>query len=138
MNSRVHFHLFSYSSITSDDKLTTTLTGITRLVEYPIQVKSLWELGEQNKPVLLPVSLTEHEQRKLGRQKRAEVLKERQEKIRLPRTFIPAVGTAPYTTENGALNDRKRRFTALIFTLFHRNPSVRITTAVLLDLGWIN
>jgi hypothetical protein len=31
---------------------------------------------------------------------------------------------------NGALNDRKRRFTALIFTLFHRNPSVRITTAV--------
>jgi hypothetical protein len=31
---------------------------------------------------------------------------------------------------NGALNDRKRRFTALIFTVFHRNPSVRITTAV--------
>jgi hypothetical protein len=47
-----------------------------------------------------------------------------------PRTFIPAVGTAPYTAGNGALNDRKRRFTALIFTLFHRNPSVRITTAV--------
>jgi hypothetical protein len=62
--------------------------------------------------------------------------------FRLPRTFIPAVGTAPYTAGNGALNDRKRRFTALIFTLFHRNPSVRITTAVsgrlrvvLLDLG---
>jgi hypothetical protein len=31
---------------------------------------------------------------------------------------------------NGALYGRKRRFTALIFTLFHRNPSVRITTAV--------
>ncbi len=50
--------------------------------------------------------------------------------------------TAPYTAGNGALKDRKRRFTALIFTLFHRNPSVRITTAVsdrlnavLLDLG---
>jgi hypothetical protein len=48
----------------------------------------------------------------------------------LPRTFIPAVETAPYTAGNGALNDRKRWFTALIFTLFHRNPSVRITTAV--------
>jgi hypothetical protein len=47
-----------------------------------------------------------------------------------PRTFISAVGTAPYTAGNGALTDRKRRFTALIFTLFHRNPSVRITTAV--------
>jgi hypothetical protein len=31
---------------------------------------------------------------------------------------------------NGALYGRKRWFTALIFTLFHRNPSVRITTAV--------
>jgi hypothetical protein len=31
---------------------------------------------------------------------------------------------------NGALYGRKRRFTALIFTLFHSNPSVRITTAV--------
>jgi hypothetical protein len=31
---------------------------------------------------------------------------------------------------NGALYGRKRRLTALIFTLFHRNPSVRITTAV--------
>jgi hypothetical protein len=31
---------------------------------------------------------------------------------------------------NGALYGRKRRFTALISTLFHRNPSVRITTAV--------
>ncbi len=31
---------------------------------------------------------------------------------------------------NGALYDRKRRFTALTFTLFHRNPLVRITTAV--------
>jgi hypothetical protein len=31
---------------------------------------------------------------------------------------------------NGAFYGRKRRFTALIFTLFHRNPSVRITTAV--------
>jgi hypothetical protein len=50
--------------------------------------------------------------------------------LHLPRTFIPAVGTAPYTAGNGALNDRKRRFTALIFTLFHRNPSVRIMTAV--------
>jgi hypothetical protein len=47
-----------------------------------------------------------------------------------PRTFIPAVGTGPYTAGNGVLNDRKRWFTALIFTLFHRNPSVRITTAV--------
>jgi hypothetical protein len=64
--------------------------------------------------------------------------------FQLPRTFIPAVGMAPYTVGNGALNDQKRRFTALIFTLFHRNPSVRITTAVsgrlravLLDLGAI-
>jgi len=36
-----------------------------------------------------------------------------------PRTFIPAVGTAPYTAGNGTLNDRKRRFIALIFTLFN-------------------
>ncbi len=35
----------------------------------------------------------------------------------MPRTFIPAVGTVPYTVGNGALNDRKRWFTALIFTL---------------------
>ncbi len=36
-----------------------------------------------------------------------------------PRTFIPAVGTAPYTAGNG------------VYCLnFHRNRSVRITTAV--------
>ncbi len=35
-----------------------------------------------------------------------------------------------FSRRNGALYGRERRFTALIFTLFHRNPSVRITTAV--------
>jgi hypothetical protein len=39
--------------------------------------------GEPNKPILLPIHLTRHEQRKLRRQNRAEVLKEQQEKIRL-------------------------------------------------------
>ena len=38
---------------------------------------------EPNKPVLLPIHLTKHEQRKLRRQNRAEVMKEQQEKIRL-------------------------------------------------------
>lgn len=43
---------------------------------------------EPNKPVLLPIHLTKHEQRKLRRQNRAEVMKEQQEKIRLG--LIPA------------------------------------------------
>jgi U4/U6 small nuclear ribonucleoprotein PRP3 len=38
---------------------------------------------ESHKPILLPIHLTKHEQRKLRRQNRAEVLKEQQEKIRL-------------------------------------------------------
>jgi U4/U6 small nuclear ribonucleoprotein PRP3 len=82
LNSLTHFHLFSYSSITHDAELTTTLTGITRLVEHPIQVKPPWKLVP-SKPVLLPFYLTKREQRKLRRQNRAQVLKERQEKIRL-------------------------------------------------------
>ena len=45
-------------------------------------------LDEAHKPVLLPIHLTKHEQRKLRRQNRAEVLKEQQEKIRLG--LIPA------------------------------------------------
>lgn len=45
-------------------------------------------LDEPHKPVLLPIHLTKHEQRKLRRQNRAEVLKEQQEKIRLG--LIPA------------------------------------------------
>jgi len=40
-------------------------------------------VAEPNKPILLPIHLTKHEQRKLRRQNRAEVLKEQQEKIRL-------------------------------------------------------
>ena len=40
-------------------------------------------IDEANKPVLLPIHLTKHEQRKQRRQNRAEVLKEQQEKIRL-------------------------------------------------------
>ncbi len=47
-----------------------------------------------------------------------------------PRTFNPAVRTASYTAGNGALNDRKPRFTALIFTLFHRNLLTQITTVI--------
>ncbi len=43
----------------------------------------LFVVAEPNKPVLLPIHLTKHEQRKLRRQNRAEVLKEQQEKIRL-------------------------------------------------------
>jgi hypothetical protein len=72
------------------------LTGITQLIEHPIQLKppckcsekfqfriDLIVSGEPNKPILLPIHLTRHEQRKLRRQNRAEVLKEQQEKIRL-------------------------------------------------------
>jgi len=43
----------------------------------------LFVVVEPNKAVLLPIHLTKHEQRKLRRQNRAEVLKEQQEKIRL-------------------------------------------------------
>lgn len=45
-------------------------------------------LVEPHKPILLPIHLTKHEQRKLRRQNRAEVMKEQQEKIRLG--LIPA------------------------------------------------
>lgn len=78
------------------------LTGITHLVEHPIQMKPPGTGGRMmiesdddrvcldapNKPVLLPIHLTKHEQRKLRRQNRAEVMKEQQEKIRLG--LIPA------------------------------------------------
>jgi len=70
----------NYSSITPDAKLVPMLTGITQLIEHPIQLKPPFE---PNKPVLLPIHLTRHEQRKLRRQNRAEVMKEQQEKIRL-------------------------------------------------------
>jgi U4/U6 small nuclear ribonucleoprotein PRP3 len=73
------------------------LTGITQLIEHPIQLKPpckfcikkefnlnlIFFLVEPNKPILLPIHLTKHEQRKLRRQNRAEVMKEQQEKIRL-------------------------------------------------------
>ncbi|CAF0824165.1 unnamed protein product [Rotaria sordida] len=70
----------NYSSITPDASIPSMLTGITQLIEHPIQLKAP---SEPNKPVLLPIHLTRHEQRKLRRQNRAEVLKEQQEKIRL-------------------------------------------------------
>ncbi|CAF4180883.1 unnamed protein product, partial [Rotaria magnacalcarata] len=70
----------NYSTITPDANILPMLTGITRLIEHPIQLKPPFEA---NKPVLLPIHLTKHEQRKLRRQNRAEVLKEQQEKIRL-------------------------------------------------------
>lgn len=95
--------VFSYSCVTPDAKLVPMLTGITHLVEHPIQMKPPCKcvvmredeidcgcvcLDEPNKPVLLPIHLTKHEQRKLRRQNRAEVMKEQQEKIRLG--LIPA------------------------------------------------
>jgi U4/U6 small nuclear ribonucleoprotein PRP3 len=77
------------------------LTGITQLIEHPIQLKPPCKLedyvknkcinfilAEPTKPILFPIHLTKHEQRKLRRQNRAEVLKEQQEKIRLG--LIPA------------------------------------------------
>ncbi|CAF3717455.1 unnamed protein product [Rotaria sp. Silwood1] len=70
----------NYSVITPDANIPPMLTGITQLIEHPIQLKPPFE---PNKPVLLPIHLTKHEQRKLRRQNRAEVLKEQQEKIRL-------------------------------------------------------
>ncbi|CAF0894597.1 unnamed protein product [Adineta steineri] len=75
----------NYSAITPDAKIPPMLTGITQLIEHPIQLKPP---SEPNKPVSLPIHLTKHEQRKLRRQNRAEVLKESQEKIRLG--LIPA------------------------------------------------
>jgi len=47
-------------------KLVPMLTGITQLIEHPIQLKPP---SEPNKPILLPIHLTKHEQRKLRRQK---------------------------------------------------------------------
>lgn len=70
----------NYATIHSDKHPLPPLTGITRLIEHPIQMKPPYE---PNKPVLLPIHLTKHEQRKLRRQNRAEVLKEKQEKIKL-------------------------------------------------------
>jgi U4/U6 small nuclear ribonucleoprotein PRP3 len=92
------FSFISYSSITLDAKLVPMLTGITQLIEHSIQLKppckfctknefnldlTFFVLVEPNKPILLPIHLTKHEQRKLRRQNRAEVMKEQQEKIRL-------------------------------------------------------
>jgi U4/U6 small nuclear ribonucleoprotein PRP3 len=91
------FSFISYSSITPDAKLVPMLTGITQLIEHSIQLKPPCKfsikknnlalmfsvLVEPNKPILLPIHLTKHEQRKLRRQNRAEVMKEQQEKIRL-------------------------------------------------------
>ena len=94
--------LFSYSSVTPNAKIVHLLTGITQLIEHPIQLKPpckfrrtmtiesvpFFFVDEPNKPVLLPIHLTKHEQRKLRRQNRSEVMKEQQEKIRLG--LIPA------------------------------------------------
>ncbi len=54
--------------------------SLTKIVKFRIDFVVI---AEPNKPILLPIHLTKHEQRKLRRQNRAEVMKEQQEKIRL-------------------------------------------------------
>ncbi|CAC5421964.1 unnamed protein product [Mytilus coruscus] len=57
-----------------------SLTGITNLVEHPIQMKPP---AEPDKEPEIPVYLTKKERKKLRRQNRQEAQKEEQEKIRL-------------------------------------------------------
>lgn len=54
--------------------------GITHLIEHPMQMRPP---SEPSKPIPLPVFLTKREQKKLRRQNRREMWKEKQEKIRL-------------------------------------------------------
>ncbi|XP_003743248.1 U4/U6 small nuclear ribonucleoprotein Prp3 [Galendromus occidentalis] len=54
--------------------------GITNLVEHPIQMKAP---TDSNKPVVLPVFLTKKERKKLRRQNRREVQKDKMERVRL-------------------------------------------------------
>ncbi|KAJ8036226.1 U4/U6 small nuclear ribonucleoprotein Prp3 [Holothuria leucospilota] len=56
------------------------LTGITHLVEHPIQMRPP---AESTKPVEIPIYLTKKERKKLRRQRRREAQREMSEKIRL-------------------------------------------------------
>ncbi|CAG2214475.1 PRP3 [Mytilus edulis] len=62
------------------ENLVESLTGITNLVEHPIQMKPP---AEPDKEPEIPVYLTKKERKKLRRQNRQEAQKEEQEKIRL-------------------------------------------------------
>ncbi|XP_022644117.1 U4/U6 small nuclear ribonucleoprotein Prp3-like isoform X2 [Varroa jacobsoni] len=57
-----------------------SIVGVTNLVEHPIQMKAPTDTG---KPPVLPVFLTKKERKKLRRQNRREVQKEKMERIRL-------------------------------------------------------
>lgn len=63
-----------------EEDLKESLTGITNLVEHPIQMKPP---AESDKEPEIPVYLTKKERKKLRRQNRQEAQKEEQEKIRL-------------------------------------------------------
>ncbi|PIK54959.1 putative U4/U6 small nuclear ribonucleoprotein Prp3 [Apostichopus japonicus] len=64
----------------SDRKSEDKFTGITYLVEHPIQMQPP---AEPTKPVEIPIYLTKKEQKKLRRQRRRETQREQSEKIRL-------------------------------------------------------
>lgn len=71
----------SYEASINDTKpLEEKYQNITNLVEHPIQMKPP---SEPQKQVVLPVFLTKKEQKKLRRQNRRDLWKEKQEKIRL-------------------------------------------------------
>ncbi|XP_071490172.1 U4/U6 small nuclear ribonucleoprotein Prp3-like [Diadema antillarum] len=76
----------SYSDVnrevpqTSDGRSADKYTGITNLVEHPIQMEAPGGVIED---VEMPIFLTKKERKKLRRQKRRETLKEMQEKIRM-------------------------------------------------------
>ncbi|ESO08130.1 hypothetical protein HELRODRAFT_98250 [Helobdella robusta] len=77
---------FCYPNLADETNKSVVFEGITNLVEHPIQMKPP---VEKNKSVEIPVMLTKTERKKLRRQNRNEIQKEKQEKIRLGLTAPP-------------------------------------------------
>jgi len=67
--------VYDYNQLSFDE-----VSGVTAYVQHPIPIRPPFE---RNKVVVKPLMLTKKERKKLRRQRRAELLKEKQEKIRL-------------------------------------------------------
>lgn len=67
--------IYDYNQLSFDE-----VSGITAYIQHPIPIRPPFE---RNKVVVKPLMLTKKERKKLRRQRRAELLKEKQEKIRL-------------------------------------------------------
>ncbi|KAI9294688.1 PRP3-domain-containing protein [Neoconidiobolus thromboides FSU 785] len=67
--------VFDYNKLEFEER-----NGVTNLIHHPVEIKPPFE---KRKVVSKPLMLTKQERKKLRRQRRAEELKEKQEKIRL-------------------------------------------------------